>query len=389
MKIKTLCFLTLLTLTASIASAQTITRCGFSTSLYINWPTFHYDDCRSGNNPNEHILSPSTVGGLQVAWNFNASPAENTTPVLADGMLYFALYGGEQSAFFAVDARTGATIWRLNHGGGATVANGVLYLTWSGLSALNAKTGALLWGGGDLGGLPAVANGMVYGPSEAGAAAAVDASTGHTVWKTQLGDGVISSATVVNGVVYIGCRRLPGGYSCSQVFANEVFALNARTGAILWTAGVGNTSDSAPAVVNGVVYFGSDDGNIYALDALTGATLWSYATRGAVSSPAVANGIVYVGSGDANLYALDAITGVPRWTFRAGGGVASPAVANGVVYFGSADFNIYALDAGTGASLWKYTTVGQFGPVSDPVVANGALYIGAYVGPIAFHLPGH
>ena len=35
---------------------------------------------------------------------------------------------------------------------------------------------------------------------------------------------------------------------------------------------------SSPAVANGVVYVGSFDGNIYALNAATGATLWSYST---------------------------------------------------------------------------------------------------------------
>ena len=54
---------------------------------------------------------------------------------------------------------------------------------------------------------------------------------------------------------------------------------------------------SSPAVANGVVYVGSNDGNVYALNASTGAMLWSYTTGGGVySSPAVANGVVYVGS---------------------------------------------------------------------------------------------
>ena len=35
---------------------------------------------------------------------------------------------------------------------------------------------------------------------------------------------------------------------------------------------------SSPAVANGVVYIGSGDGNVYALNASTGAKLWSYAT---------------------------------------------------------------------------------------------------------------
>jgi outer membrane protein assembly factor BamB len=62
--------------------------------------------------------------------------------------------------------------------------------------------------------------------------------------------------------------------------------------------------ESSPAVVNWVVYIGSYDFNVYALDAMTGAKLWSYPTGSYVeSSPAVANGVVYFGSEDFNVYA--------------------------------------------------------------------------------------
>jgi eukaryotic-like serine/threonine-protein kinase len=48
-----------------------------------------------------------------------------------------------------------------------------------------------------------------------------------------------------------------------------------------------------------------DDGSLYAVDATSGAELWSYATGGAIqSSPAVANGYLYCGSGDGSLYAF-------------------------------------------------------------------------------------
>jgi outer membrane protein assembly factor BamB len=62
---------------------------------------------------------------------------------------------------------------------------------------------------------------------------------------------------------------------------------------------------SAPAVADGVVYVGSLDQKVYALDARTGALLWEYATGDWVeSSPAVANGMVFIGSFDHNLYAF-------------------------------------------------------------------------------------
>jgi eukaryotic-like serine/threonine-protein kinase len=64
-------------------------------------------------------------------------------------------------------------------------------------------------------------------------------------------------------------------------------------------------------VANGVVYVGSLDGNVYALNAPTGARLWSFATGNEVeSSPAVADGVVYAGSDNGNLYAFDLAGGL-------------------------------------------------------------------------------
>ena len=54
---------------------------------------------------------------------------------------------------------------------------------------------------------------------------------------------------------------------------------------------------------NGIVYVGSDDGNVYALNAGTGAKVWNYTTCAAVlSSPTVANRTVYVGGDDGNVF---------------------------------------------------------------------------------------
>jgi len=150
-----------------------------------------------------------------------------------------------------------------------------------------------------------------------------------------------SSPTVVNGVVYVGS------------YDGNVYALNAATGAKLWSFLTGGIAYPTPAVANGVVFAGSNDHNVYALNAATGAKLWSYTTGyDVVSSPAVANGVVYVGSEDGKVYALKAATGAKLWSYSTRLVVdSSPAVANGVVYIGSEDDNLYALNASTGAKL--------------------------------------
>jgi hypothetical protein len=77
----------------------------------------------------------------------------------------------------------------------------------------------------------------------------------------------------------------------------------------LWSFPTDNSLEYlSPAVVNGVVYVGSDDDSVYALNATTGSKIWSYVTGGAVeSSPAVVNGVVYIGSDDNNVYAFGSI----------------------------------------------------------------------------------
>jgi outer membrane protein assembly factor BamB len=127
---------------------------------------------------------------------------------------------------------------------------------------------------------------------------------------------------------------------------------------------------SSPAVANGVVYVGCDNRNVYALNATTGANLWSYTTGGNVeSSPAVANGVVYVGSNDNNLYALNATTGANLWSYTPVG--SSPAVTNGVVYVGSQDHNLYAL--GTTPTTLTATASATSVAVNQKFTVSGTL----------------
>jgi outer membrane protein assembly factor BamB len=72
-------------------------------------------------------------------------------------------------------------------------------------------------------------------------------------------------------------------------------------GTVLWTTGSWGAIHSSPAVANGVVYVGSDDGALYAVRASDGEVLWSwYLGDPVMSSPAVAGGRVYVATGGPN-----------------------------------------------------------------------------------------
>ena len=128
-------------------------------------------------------------------------------------------------------------------------------------------------------------------------------------------------------------------------------------------------------VADGTVFFGSSaDDKVTALDAATGREKWSVFTGGPVRlAPAVADGRVVVGSDDGYVYCLSAADGRELWKLRAGpsgemllgnGRMVSrwvvrggPAVADGVVYFAAGAWPlegtyVCAADSRTGKIIW-------------------------------------
>jgi eukaryotic-like serine/threonine-protein kinase len=177
-----------------------------------------------------------------------------------------------------------------------------------------------------------------------------------------------TAAAISNGTLYVGTGD-----------GNEYWALNATTGAFLWSYGTpsGKTALTAPAIDNGIVYVGYGK-KLLALKATNGHVLWKYATGGTIdSSPTVANGTVYFGSDDHYLYALKASTGTLDWRYDTGGAVAdSPVAANGDVYVSSEDGNVYAIHHGT--KLWSKPYGGASGPYFASAGFSGStLFVGS------------
>ena len=196
------------------------------------------------------------------------------------------------------------------------------------------------------------------------------------MWTAATGGAVRSSPAVADGTVYVGSDdgKL---YAFDAAGLFNCAAGPPRTCLAQWVTTTGAAVRSSPVVANGVVYVGSDDAGLYALNATTGQVIWKTITGAAVrSSPAVASGVVYVGSDDKAVYALDAATGAVLWKTTTGAAVrSSPAVANGVVYVGSDDAGLYALNATTGQVIWKTTTGASVR--SSPAVSNGVVYVGS------------
>jgi polyvinyl alcohol dehydrogenase (cytochrome) len=71
------------------------------------------------------------------------------------------------------------------------------------------------------------------------------------------------------------------------------------------------------------------------------------------AQPAIVDGRLFVGSQNGTVYALDATTGCIHWTFTARGGVRTAiTVGDGRAYFGDTTGRAYAVDAASGASVW-------------------------------------
>ena len=138
---------------------------------------------------------------------------------------------------------------------------------------------------------------------------------------------------------------------------------------------------SQPAVVGGVVYFGSWDGHEYAVDSRSGKKLWAYDCGSpSRAGAAYSEGVVYFGDLSGRLYAVDADTGALKWSERIDPhprtvATSSPKVYRGRVYIGVASHEegeflrrkdyacctfrggVAALDAATGKQIWRFYTV--------------------------------
>src|SRR5450631_620686 len=184
--------------------------------------------------------------------------------------------------------------------------------------ALDTTTGNLKWKfqtGDIVHASPAIADGLLFIGSWDSYFYALDAATGKEKWRFKTGDdpdthnkvGIQSSAAVVDGIVYFGCRD------------SNLYALDAQTGQKKWAFNnKGSWVIASPAVQDGKVYFAtSDSAMFHALDAKSGAPLFSLKLKWWMfSSPAIAGNMLYIGSHEGKLTAIDLKTQKLAWEFQ-------------------------------------------------------------------------
>jgi outer membrane protein assembly factor BamB len=365
-----------------------------------DWTTFRHDNAHTGFVPLGD--GPADAAALTTRFTVTTGGPVFSSAAIVNGVAYVGSLDGFLYAFDATGQTNCAgspidcaPLWR-----GATPSGFQIYSS------------------------PAVDHGIVYVGSDDGLVYAFDADgnincsgaprTCTPLFADQTTSNVRSSPVVANGVLYIG----------SVHNTIEVFDANGTTNcsgvpkvcAPLWTGtapGILGEQLSVPALANGLVYVGARDGTLYAFDAagVSGcsgapkvcAPVWIAPTTfgaGMRSSPAVSNGIVYVGADDGSLNAYDAAgftncssasprVCTPVWAAHFRFSISSsPAIANGMLYIATSDGVVAAFDAAgslgcSGAPkecqpLWVSQASGGQNFLSSPAVANGVVYIGSF-----------
>ena len=345
---------------------------------------------------------------------------------VVDGVVYAE---SDDQFAYAVNARSGKLIWRTSPVGNTlmgtpVVADGKVFLSagnvgfnfsnvskfakiktaargegisFSGIYAVNAHDGELLWHYGTTGEAmptPAYSEGKIYITTGDGYAHAIDAASGKLIWKTELkGMANMSSAAIVKGKLYVAMSS-PGA----------VFCLDASSGKVLWKGQIQGAEDTgigdvSPAVSENIVVMdavadakeengkSTIDTRVVAYDADSGKTLWQTnmgrgpkppAFKGGV--PMIHQGVVYVGTPVNNIIqAFDLKTGQVKWTWTvphagaAGSARGAPTYYRNTLYVSTGEY-IYALNPDNGKLVQEHHVGGRFGIV-NPVIVGGTIYL--------------
>ena len=301
---------------------------------------FQINASHTGAVSSEHLTPP-----LKQRWVVNFG-RRISYPLIADGKVYVTVRNATDygTMLYALDQTNGATVWSYALGG--------TYF-WSGAC---------------------YENGRVFAVNFDGLLRAFDGATGNLIWNVQLPNQYSFSAppTAYQGVIYVSGAGSGG----------TVYAVNADSGALLWTAPVMNGDKSSPAVTGEGVYVSYSCPNVYKLDPATGAQIWHYApgcSGGGGKTPTLYNGRLYVRDFSDTIF--DGQTGTIVGNFNAKN---TPAFLgdkgfflNGPHFFGSYG-TLQARDVNTNSVVWSFSGDGFL--QSAVLVVNNHVYVGSAQG---------
>ena len=184
-----------------------------------DWPKYRRDLSNTGRSA-EQSISSSNVASLLLKWKFVSDGRITGSPAVATvSGVHTVFFGTWHGSFYAVDAVTGAQIWKYS-----------IPLSSPTPICFTLNIGC------EIPGSAAAAQGIVYFGSRSGYVYALNATTGAELWKTQIADPskgyeIWSSPVIYNGLLYIGLAS----HDDIPCVPGSVVALNATTGALAWT----------------------------------------------------------------------------------------------------------------------------------------------------------
>ncbi|CUA86545.1 outer membrane protein assembly factor BamB [Pseudidiomarina woesei] len=225
------------------------------------------------------------------------------------------------------------------------------------------------------------------------------------VWKASVGDGVENYFSHLNPVVvgdYIIAADRVGVVAAYQrsngkrVWRKELREeLNFGTGG-WWSQGEPMRIAGGLTAERGVVYLGSENGDVVALDVADGNVKWhSQVGIEILADPAVGSGVVVVKGSSGDVVALNLETGAEQWRYGTESpaltlrGTAAPIIAQGGVFIGTATGKVVVVIAENGQPAWETRLAVPSGSTelqrivdvdSKPVLFGGVLYNVAYNG---------
>lgn len=275
---------------------------------YLSSPLIWNGDLYFGSGDSNIYSLNASTGKLN--WKFHTGDVVHASPVISAGTLFI---GSWDSYFYALDASTGKEKWRFKTGedpdihnqvgiqSSAVVAGGIVYFGCrdSNLYALDAASGKKLWAYNNKGSwviASPVAQGakLYFATSDSGMFHALDAKTGADLFSLKFsGWPTFSSPIIANDVYYLGS------------LSGKLFAIDLNERKTLWefpTDGNrqnGATYTKADGTPNYEVAFLGD----FYDDMVVG--VQKMRSVGAIySSPVLSDGVLYFGSTDGNIYAL-------------------------------------------------------------------------------------
>ena len=268
----------------------------------------------------------------------------------------FVAYSGQ---VFAVRSSDGTLLWKYPEqavGAGMyaapAVSDDMLVVGDYGnkLHAVNPKTGMGLWEFSEARARyiasPLILGQMVYAPCADGYLYALN-NQGSLKWKFQADQALWSQPVTDGKTIYQGS------------LGHKVFAIDAESGNLIWSADLGGALVSTPYLDDqGVLYAGTLGGEVLAIESTTGKIMWKAAVDSGVwSSPVLKDGTLFLSNADGMAYALSTADGSLVWKTDIGGPVTgSGALTSDGVVFSTEKGDVVMLGFDKGEKVWTYTS---------------------------------